>query len=249
MTNQLRIKSDLEKANAKDVCNKTRAIFDLESKSSDLVRELLGFIRSEKTGEWVKGGKALIALTDCAQKTARLPVYTAIKLGFILSESPRLKNRFAGLDLVTISSMDRDQVLAHKLTLTNGNKKAVTKSQKAAVEKFVKAQASARNTITTGLQSLRDKIQRITGVAITKGKNQKAPKITTANGKDSKTSDISNDNEIESGEVTEAKGILPPAIRDPRLTTLFNQVTQLTLEDQAAFYEVAVIALKESLLK
>ena len=53
----------------------------------------------------------------------------------------------------------------------------------------------------------------------------------------------------ESGEATEAKGILPPTIRDPRLTTLFNQVAQLTLEDQAAFYEVAVKALAETLAK
>jgi hypothetical protein len=53
----------------------------------------------------------------------------------------------------------------------------------------------------------------------------------------------------ESGEVTEAKGILPPAIRDPRLTTLFNQVAQLAIEDQAAFYEVAVKALAETLAK
>ena len=53
----------------------------------------------------------------------------------------------------------------------------------------------------------------------------------------------------ESGVVTEAKGILPPAIRDPRLTTLFNQVAQLAIEDQAAFYEVAVKALAETLAK
>ena len=53
----------------------------------------------------------------------------------------------------------------------------------------------------------------------------------------------------ESGEATKAKGILPPAIRDPRLTTLFNQVAQLTIEDQAAFYEVAVKALAETLAK
>lgn len=53
----------------------------------------------------------------------------------------------------------------------------------------------------------------------------------------------------ESGVVTEAKGILPPAIRDPRLTTLFNQVAQLAIEDQAAFYEVAVKALAKTLAK
>ena len=53
----------------------------------------------------------------------------------------------------------------------------------------------------------------------------------------------------ESGETPEAKGILPPAIRDPRLTTLFNQVAQLAIEDQAAFYEVAVKALAKTLAK
>ncbi len=78
-------------------------------------------------------------------------------------------------------------------------------------------------------------------------KAAKAAKKVTANAKGTDTP--APNMAPESGEATEVKGILPPAIRDPRLTTLFNQVSQLTLEDQAAFYEVAVKALAETLAK
>jgi len=78
-------------------------------------------------------------------------------------------------------------------------------------------------------------------------KAAKAAKAKTAGGKGTDTP--APNMAPESGETPEAKGILPPTIRDPRLTTLFNQVAQLTLEDQAAFYEVAVKALAETLAK
>ena len=47
----------------------------------------------------------------------------------------------------------------------------------------------------------------------------------------------------ESGEVTEAKGILPPAIRDPRLVEMFNTVAQYPIEGQARFAEIMMLAL------
>jgi len=78
-------------------------------------------------------------------------------------------------------------------------------------------------------------------------KAAKATKAKTAGGKGTDTP--APNMAPESGETPEAKGILPPAIRDPRLTTLFNQVAQLAIEDQAAFYEVAVKALAETLAK
>ena len=78
-------------------------------------------------------------------------------------------------------------------------------------------------------------------------KAAKAAKAKTAGGKGTDTP--APNMTPESGETPEAKGILPPAIRDPRLTTLFNQVAQLAIEDQAAFYEVAVKALAETLAK
>lgn len=78
-------------------------------------------------------------------------------------------------------------------------------------------------------------------------KAAKAAKAKTAGGKGTDTP--APNMAPESGEATEVKGILPPTIRDPRLTTLFNQVAQLTLKDQAAFYEVAVKALAETLAK
>jgi len=78
-------------------------------------------------------------------------------------------------------------------------------------------------------------------------KAAKAAKAKTAGGKGTDTP--APNMAPESGETPEAKGILPPTIRDPRLTTLFNQVAQLTIEDQAAFYEAAVVALADTLTK
>jgi len=50
--------------------------------------------------------------------------------------------------------------------------------------------------------------------------------------------------EIESGTAPEAKGTLPPAIRDPRLVTMLNTVAQYSLEEQARFTEVMIQAMK-----
>lgn len=47
----------------------------------------------------------------------------------------------------------------------------------------------------------------------------------------------------ESGETPEAKGILPPAIRDPRLVEMFNTVAQYPIEGQARFAEIMMLAL------
>ena len=47
----------------------------------------------------------------------------------------------------------------------------------------------------------------------------------------------------ESGETPEVKGILPPAIRDPRLVEMFNTVAQYPIEGQARFAEIMMLAL------
>jgi len=220
-----------------------------EINKRDKLANAMGFVWSDKSGKYVKGGTAILRRVDLTD-TGDLAKFHALKTGFVLANSERLGARYNGYTLAEMFSFDKDEKAAKKLALCNGNKKATaTKAQKAKVAAFVKGVNAASNVISTGVQNMRVTFDTVICPTPAKAKDQKAPKTTTANGKDSKTSDISNDNEIESGEVTEAKGILPPAIRDPRLTTLFNQVAQLSLEDQAAFYDVAVIALKESLLK
>ena len=62
-------------------------------------------------------------------------------------------------------------------------------------------------------------------------KAAKAAKAKTAGGKGTDTPAPSM--APESGEVTEAKGILPPAIRDPQLTEIFNKAAQMDIVEQA----------------
>lgn len=77
-------------------------------------------------------------------------------------------------------------------------------------------------------------------------KAAKAAKAKTAGGKGTDTP--APNMAPESGETTEAKSILPPAIRDPRLTELFNVVSQLDISGQAEAYEVMIAALDGYLL-
>ena len=233
----------------KSIVTMSKGYHGAEINKRDKLANAMGFVWSDKSGKYVKGGTAILRRVDLTD-TGDLAKFHALKTGFVLANSERLGARYNGYTLAEMFSFDKDEKAAKKLALCNGNKKATaTKAQKAKVAAFVKGVNAASNVISTGVQNMRVTFDTVICPTPAKAKDQKAPKTTTANGKDSKTSDISNDNEIESGSHTEADSILPPAIRDPRLTTLFNQVTQLTLEDQAAFYEVAVIALKESLLK
>ena len=62
-------------------------------------------------------------------------------------------------------------------------------------------------------------------------KAAKAAKAKTAGGKGTDTP--APNMAPESGEVTEAKGILPPAIRDPQLTEIFNKAAQMDIVEQA----------------
>jgi hypothetical protein len=62
-------------------------------------------------------------------------------------------------------------------------------------------------------------------------KAAKAAKAKTAGGKGTDTP--APNMSPESGEVTEAKGILPPAIRDPQLTEIFNKAAQMDIVEQA----------------
>tara|TARA_R110002153_G_scaffold121901_1_gene267670 strand:+ start:478 stop:1227 length:750 start_codon:yes stop_codon:yes gene_type:complete len=222
-----------------------------EINKRDKLANAMGFVWSDKSGKYVKGGKAILRRVDLTDE-GDLAKFRALKTGFVLANSERLGARYNGYTLAEIFALDKDEKAAIKLKLCNGNKKATaTKAQKAKVAAFVKAVNAASNVISSGIANMRVTFDTVICPTPTKtvGKDQKAPKINTAGGIDSKVGDVSNDNEIESGSHTEADSILPPAIRDPRLTTLFNQVAQLTIEDQAAFYEVAVKALADTLTK
>jgi len=72
-------------------------------------------------------------------------------------------------------------------------------------------------------------------------KAAKAAKKVTAGGKGTDTP--APNMAPESGETPEAKGILPPAIRDPRLVEMFNTVAQYPIEGQARFAEIMMLAL------
>ena len=233
----------------KSIVTMSKGYHGAEINKRDKLANAMGFVWSDKSGKYVKGGTAILRRVDLTD-TGDLAKFHALKTGFVLANSERLGARYNGYTLAEMFSFDKDEKAAKKLALCNGNKKATaTKAQKAKVAAFVKGVNAASNVISTGVQNMRVTFDTVICPTPAKAKDQKAPKTTTANGKDSKTSDISNDNETESGKHTESDWGLPPAIRDPRLTTLFNQVAQLALEDQAAFYDVAVIALKESLLK
>ena len=235
----------------KSIVTMSKGYHGAEINKRDKLANAMGFVWSDKSGKYVKGGTAILRRVDLTD-TGDLAKFHALKTGFVLANSERLGARYNGYTLAEMFSFDKDEKAAKKLALCNGNKKATaTKAQKAKVAAFVKGVNAASNVISTGVQNMRVTFDTVICPTPAKAnlKDQKAPKINTAGGTDSKIGGVSNDNEIESGSHTEADSILPPAIRDPRLPTLFNQVAQLSLEDQAAFYDVAVIALKESLLK
>ena len=74
-------------------------------------------------------------------------------------------------------------------------------------------------------------------------KRTKAAKAETAKGKGGTVAELA-----ESGTATEVDSVLPPAIRDPRLTGILNYAAQLSLEGQAEFVDLIekVIAMRES---
>jgi hypothetical protein len=144
--------------------------------------------------------------------------------------------------------MTRDDVKEHKSILADGNKKPQTKAQIARVKRFTDAQASARNKISSGMADMRDTANVILAKPSRKSESAKSkaptlPQPDTASGTDSTTRNVV-DVEIESGTATEAKSVLPPAIRDPRLLTMLNAVSQYDLEKQARFTEVLIQAME-----
>lgn len=190
----------------------------------------------------------MIRVEDLTAKTANPQKYEALRAAYIHASSDRFGAAFAGFTLKHIVAMTRDDVAEHKLQLADGNKKPQTKAQKAKVKKFTNAQASANNKISSGMADLRDTANVILAKPSRKSESakSKAPKLpqsNTASGTDSTKGNVA-EREIESGTAPEAKGTLPPAIRDPRLVTMLNTVAQYSLEEQARFTEVMIQAMK-----
>ena len=246
MSNQKKV-IDLKPATEQSIREGSQEFFDNVLGSRDILANLLGRKWSADSHRYVmdKSAKAVLSADDL-KASGNPQKYGALVAGYIAANDERFGTRFAGFTLAEISAMDRDAVREYKLGLADGNKKPQTKAQIAAVKKFTDAQASARNKISTGMATLRDTADTILGVTSRKAKKANTQNVAatpTASGTDSTTGNVL-DSEVESGSVTEADGILPPAIRDPRLLKMFNTVAQYDLTEQARFAEVMIIAMK-----
>jgi len=240
---------DLKPTTRAAIFGRTVEFFEATDSRRDVLAHLLGKEWSVASQRYVKADHApLIRVEDLTAKTANPQKYEALRAAYIHASSDRFGAAFAGFTLKHVVAMTRDDVAEHKLQLADGNKKPQTKAQKAKVEKFTKAQASANNKISSGMADLRDTANVILAKPSRKSESAKSkaptlPQPDTASGTDSTTRNVV-DVEIESGTATEAKSILPPAIRDPRLLTMLNTVSQYDLEKQARFTEVLLQAMK-----
>ena len=204
---------------------------------------LLGLTWSSKTAQYIKakGAKPMINVTDLSFNKAQHAdnsKFHALERGYVMANYERFGTvGLAGFNMLELFSMDRDAVKAHKLKLSGGNKKPVTKSQQAAVALFAKAQRTSSNRISTGMQNLRTEVNNMLGVAKVV-KPTKAPKAQTAKGKDTQTGGVSTDTHVESGPVTEAKtSPVPRSIQHPMLIELVNKLASFNVAEQAVIAE------------
>jgi len=248
MSNEKKV-IDLKPTTRAAIFGRTVEFFEAEGSRRDALAHLLGKQWSVASQRYVKAEHApLIRVEDLSAKTANPQKYEALRAAYVHANDKRFGAAFAGFTLKRITTMTRDDVAEHKLQLADGNKKPQTKAQKAKVKKFTDAQAKANNKISTGMADLRDTANVILAKPSRKSESAKpkAPKLPqskTAGGTDSTNGNVA-EREIESGTAPEAKGILPPLIRDPRLVTMLNTVAQYDLEKQARFTEVMIQAMK-----
>ena len=237
--------------NMSNITENSTAYFNAEENARVIAARMLGLKRSADGSRFVKAGKPTITIADTFEKKGDPEIYAQLQAGFIAARSDGFGKQFAGFTLAEIKSMDRDAVKSHKLKLCAGNKKPVTKAQADKVEKFKAAQSKAHNKVSSGMANLRGTLSSLLAPFETKTiAPNKTPKAPTASGKDSQTGNVSTDTEIESGTTTETKvSVLPPQIRDPRLTALLNVVAQMDLPQQAEMYEVFKTALDSHLSK
>ena len=86
------------------------------------------------------------------------------------------------------------------------------------------------------MKNLRRALNTVQGVV----KTQKPAKTKTAGAPPAPAHDM----DLESGNATEADSILPPAIRDPRLTELLNKAAQMDIVEQAQLADIIYRAMK-----
>ena len=240
MSNQKKV-IDLKPATEQSIREGSQEFFNDVNSGRDVLAALLGRVWSATSDRYVlnKGAKAVLS-TDDLRASGNPQKYGALVAGYIAANDERFGARFAGFTLAEISAMDRDAVKEYKLGLADGNKKPQTKAQIALVERFTDAQASAKNKISSGMQTLRDQADAILGVTSRKAKKVKTQKVAatpTASGTDSTTGNVLN-SEVESGSVTEVKGsAVPFSIQHPVLIELVNKLAQFDVGQQAIVAE------------
>jgi len=123
----------------KSIVTMSKGYHGAEINKRDKLANAMGFVWSDKSGKYVKGGKAILRRVDLTDE-GDAAKFRALKTGFVLANSERLGARYNGYTLAEIFALDKDEKAAIKLKLCNGNKKATaTKAQKAKVAAFVKA--------------------------------------------------------------------------------------------------------------
>ena len=201
----------------------------------DRVRLLSGHRCSATTGKWsiptnTKAKLTAAHLTTSAEKgkrrTADFPAhYAATQSGFIAARDSKGFTPYAGFTMGAILSMDADEVKAHKLSLKGAKVKAFSDARKRALDNLA-----------DDMKNLRRALNTVQGVV----KAQKPAAVKTAGAPPAPANDM----DPESGNTPEADSILPPAIRDPKLTELFNKAAQMDIFKQAELADIVYRALK-----
>jgi len=213
--------------------------FKADDNARVIAARMLGLKRSADGSRFVKAGKPLVTIADTYEKKGDPEVYAQLRTGFIASRSASFGRTFAGFTLAEIKGMDRDAAKAHKLKLSGGNKKPVTKAQKAAVDKFTAAQGRAHNIVSSGMANLRGTLTSLLSPFEPKTvAPNKAPKAQTAKGKDSQTGNVSTDTHVESGPLPEVKtSPVPRSIQHPVLIELVNKLAAFDVGQQGVIAE------------
>ena len=200
----------------------------------DHIRALSGHRRG-KDSEWYipKNAKAKITaahLTTSSEKgkkrTPDFPAhYAAVRSGLIAARDSKGFTPYMGFTMGEILSMDADEVKAHKLSLKGAKAKA-----------FSAAKVKAQDRLSDDMKNLRRALNTVQGVV----KAQKPATTKSAGAPPAPAQD----SEPVSGNATEADSILPPAIRDPRLTEILNKAAQMDIVGQAQLADIVCRAMK-----
>jgi hypothetical protein len=227
--------TDLNKKTAAQMTENVSAYSASTLAANDRIRLLSGHRCNATTGKWSipKNANAKLTaahLTTSAEKgkkrTPDFPAhYAATQAGLIAARDAKGFKPHAGFTMGEILSMDADEVKAHKLSLKGAKVKA-----------FSDARKKALDNLADDMKNLRRALNTVQGVV-------KAQKPATTKSAGSPPAPAQ-DSEPVSGNATEADSILPPAIRDPRLTELLNKAAQMDIVEQAQLADIVYRAMK-----